>query len=112
MGNLYNRAPFPLHKVVDFNLINYCRSIGDIRKNESFLEQADLNLYEVNNNYIMFERFDDDNNILITVNRTNNEMKTPIPSEYLNSEVAYNIHHDNSELITPYGGIALRKIKK
>jgi glycosidase len=112
MGNLYNRQPFPIGKEVDFDLINFFREIGKIRKAEPFLGRADTNIYDVNDKYVMFERVDDDHNILVTVNRTNEEIKTPIPSFYQNSEVSYNLYGDNDEVIHPYGGLVLRKIKK
>jgi len=112
MGNLYNRQPFPIGKDVDFDLINYFRKIGKIRRTESFLANADTNIYDVNDKYVMFERVDDDNNILITVNRTNEEIKTPIPSYYQNSDISYNINRDNNDIIHPYGGLVLRKVKK
>ena len=112
MGNLYNRKPFPHNQKKDLELLKFVQRMGAIRKKEIFLKNADTNLLEINNNYVMYERFDKDKNFLVTINRSNDDIKTPIPSKYLNSEVAYNIYDDDTSFIRSNSGLVLRKIKK
>ncbi len=111
MGNLYNRVPFPWNKK-DKELLKYFKKIGLIRNDLKFLENANLNIYDINPSYLMFERTDKDNDLLITVNRTNDNIKTPVPEKYINSDLLYNIHDDLKENISPYGGLVLKKLKK
>jgi glycosidase len=109
LGNLSNRKTFPWNNI-DHDLLHFFQKMGTIRREEPFLEEADLNIYDINNNYIMFERKQEEESALITVNRTNNELEIPIPEIYMNPDKIYSIHSD--KILTPYGGIALKKTKK
>jgi len=108
IGNLANRKPFPWGKE-DKELLKFFRYIGSIRNNETFLEQANLNIIDINKNYLMFERENNDSSILVAVNRTNNENKINIPSSYEGSAKVYTLKKSNSKYLNPYGGIAIKK---
>lgn len=108
IGNLANRKPFPWGKG-DKELLEFFRYIGSIRNNEKFLEQANLNIIDINKNYIMFERENNDSSILVAVNRTDNENKINIPSSYEGSAKVYTLKKSNSKYLNPYGGIAVKK---
>ena len=55
IGNLANRRPYPWNKDnLDLELLNYFKYIGNIRKEESFLQEAKLNILDINKDYFMF----------------------------------------------------------
>lgn len=108
IGNLANRKPFPWG-CEDKKLLEFFRYIGSIRNNEKFLEEANLNILDINKNYFMFERENKDGSMLVTVNRTPNETKINIPSFYQKSDKVYTLKKSNSKSLNPYGGIALKK---
>lgn len=110
LGNLANRKPFPWNKE-DKELLKYFREIGQIRKQESFLEQAELKVLDINKDYFMFERVKDDKKALITVNRTNIEQVFKYPNEYSNTDKVYVLKNSSLGVLAPYGGIALVKRK-
>ena len=113
MGNLYNRQPFPWNNI-DQEILNYFRRIGLIRKNDPFLKNASTYLHEVNPEYFMYERYKDDDEMsyLVVVNRTPNDINLKVPEKYLNSEILYRLNDKDSNIIKPYGGLVLKKIKK
>ena len=111
MGNLYNRKAFPWNNM-DQEILNYFRKIGLIRKNDPFLMNANTYLHEVNPDYFLFERYDDENNYLVQVNRTEKDIDLKIPEKFLNSEIIYRLNDKDDKIIKPYGGVVLRKIKK
>ena len=110
MGNLANRKPFP-KEIKDKELLEYFKKIGKIRNNESFLEEADLNILDVNDKYFMFERNKDDTDALITINRTGDNQKIIVPDRYENPDKIYRINDKDNELLTPHGGLVLKKIR-
>jgi len=110
LGNLANRKPFPWNKE-DKELLKYFREIGQIRQQESFLEQAELKVLDINKNYFMFERVKDDKKVLITVNRTNIEQVFKYPNEYYDTDKVYVLKKSSPGVLAPYGGIALVKRK-
>jgi len=107
-GNLANRKAFPWGKE-DMDLVNFFRSIGNIREEEKFLEKADLNVRDVNPQFFMFERESDDEKALITVNRSFEPIKTPIPEDYYASDAKYGLNGSDKYEIKPLGGLVLKK---
>ena len=110
MGNLSNRKTFPWNNI-DYDLLNYFISIGKIRNKEKFLETADFNVIDINDNYFMFERVNDLEKALITINRTSNSIGIDIPKEYNNSIELYPLNESSREELTKHGGIVLKKTK-
>ena len=55
LGNLANRRPFPWGKE-DKDLLAFFRYMGSIRQKEQFLRTADIDVYDINDRYILFER--------------------------------------------------------
>ena len=78
VGNLCNRRTFPWDKI-DHELLDYFRLLGKIRNDEKFLEKASLDIVDINDKILMFERKKDNEEALITVNRTSDEQKILIP---------------------------------
>ena len=60
----------------------------------------------------MYERYDDENNYLVMVNRTENDIKLKTPEKFMNSEILYRLNDKDDKIIKPYGGVVLKKIKK
>lgn len=107
-GNIINRSPFSLSKG-DKELLEFFRMIGSARTNEKFLKNANLNMVDINSNYIMFERNSNEGDALIAVNRTNDELGYNLPSKYGKYDKAYSLKLSDSKTLKPYGGIALIK---
>ena len=111
MGNLSNRKPFP-KGVKDEELLEFFRSIGKIRKEEEFLEKANLEIVDINDKMFMFEREKDNEKAIITVNRTDNEQKLILPSGYDNPDKIYNLNNSNEKELAPHGGLVLKKVRR
>ena len=71
--------------------------------------QLEVKILDINKDYFMFERYNNKEKVLITINRTNEEKDFYIPREYqekpwlhvcdcskLLAEIIYNIHNDKS----------------
>ena len=110
LGNLANRKTFPWNKE-DINLLNYFKEIGVIRQKESFLQEADLNILDINKNYLMFERINDREKALIAINRTNLENSFLYPDEYKKNDHIYTLKKSIPGKLSPYGGISMIKRK-
>jgi len=108
IGNLANRKPFPWGKE-NKELLEFFRYIGSIRNSEKFLEEAYLNILDINKNYFMFERENKNGSMLVTVNRTENECKINVPSFYEKSDKIYTLKKSNTKILDSYGGIAIKK---
>ena len=107
LGNLSNRQPFPWHNM-DLDLLEYFRYIGRIRNSEKFLEQADLNILDINEQYMMFERVLNGDRGLAIVNRTGDFIEPGIPVIYQKPSKIYTLKKSNQKILTPYGGIYLK----
>lgn len=108
IGNLANRKPFPWGRE-DKNLLQFFRCIGSIRGKEKFLEQADLNIVDINKQYMMFERTSEDAEILVLVNRTQFDSEISIPSKYEKCNKVYSLKKSTRKKLTPYGGVAVKR---
>ena len=108
MGNLSNRKPFPWTKK-DTELLEFFRTIGKMRNKEKFLETADLKIYDINNNYFQFERSNNDEKALITVNRTDYNTGFNIPEEYNEARQIYSLNNSNKYNLNKHGVLVLKK---
>lgn len=108
IGNLANRKPYPWGKE-DLDLLNYFKYIGSIRKEESFLQEANLNILDINKDYFMFERYTNTDRILTTINRTNEEIEFPVPREYKSNKKVYTLNKSTKGYLSPYGGISIKR---
>ena len=108
LGNLANRKPFPWENK-DRDLLSFFRNITNFRVNEKFLELANLNVLDINNNYFMYERILNDEKDLFVVNRTYSYQGFSLPKEYEDGEVVFSLKNSKRKSLAPYGGIILRK---
>ena len=110
MGNLSNRKTFPWNNI-DKDLLNYFKYIGTIRNKEKFLEEADMEIIDINDNYFMFERNNELEKALITVNRSSKDIDISIPSMYEDAAVLYSLNNSNKKELKKHGGIVLKKTR-
>lgn len=110
-GNLANRKPFPWGKE-DKSLLEFFRSVGNIRINEEFLKRADLDSLRINRDYLMFERIGDKEKALVMVNRTDKHQEIEIPKEYEDGEKIFSHNETINSGLAPYGALVLKKTKK
>lgn len=108
MGNLANRRPFTWNNI-DNELLEFFRVIGSIRKKESFLADAELELIDVNDAYFVFKRVCNDEEALVYVSRVNYEVGVVLPNDYKDESVLYSISNSNKEKLGSYGGLVLKK---
>ncbi len=111
LGNLANRRPFPWGKE-DKDLQNYLKYMGRIRKKEQFLKTADIDVFDINTSFILFERKTPEVDALIAINRTGDPIPTPLPEKYYNIDTIYPLGLSNTRSIDSHGGIVLKKVKK
>ncbi len=111
LGNLANRRPFAWNNI-DNELLQFFKTIGQIRTNESFLETADLELIDINNEYFVFKRTNQIEEILVYINRSNNKIDIVIPNDYKNQPILHELANSNKQTLSPYGGLVLKKTKK
>lgn len=108
IGNLNNRKPFPWGKE-DQELLAFFRRMGQIRKNESFLRRADLDIIDITPQILMFERTSSEGSAIITINRTPEERKILLPSGYEKEQKVYTLKKSTKKELSPYGAITIKK---
>ncbi len=108
LGNLANRKTYPWGRE-DLDLLSFFRSITNFRVNEKFLETANLNVLDINNNYFMYERSLDNDRSLFVVNRTPTYQGFCLPKEYESGEVGYTLKKSKKGILSPYGAISIKK---
>ena len=108
MGNLANRKPYPWGKE-DKELLDFFKVLGNIKKNEKILADADLKILEINNDYILFERNKNDEKIVVGVNRTG-DVKI-INKQEENELQLFSLNESNSKKLNPHGAFVIKKTK-
>lgn len=108
IGNLANRAPYPWqHR--DKDLLKFFREIGKIRKQEQFLRKAEFKIVKIDQEQFVFERYDENEKILVIASRTHHACKVNLPEAYKDAEVIFNIKGSNKQQLAPFGAIAIKK---
>ena len=65
----FNRMPYPWGRE-DHNLINYYRMVGQIRRNNEVYKEGDFKLLHLDDETLVFERYDDENAYVTFVNNS------------------------------------------
>lgn len=107
IGNLDNRKPFPWEKE-DKELLAFFQMIGGIRNQESFMEDAELKVHDINYNYIAFERMKQEERVFVVVNRTPIAQQFFVPDDYQETMGIYTLKKSRVGIVAPYGGIAMK----
>lgn len=108
LGNLSNRKPFTWDNI-DYDLLNYFKTIGYIRNKEQELAKSSLKILDINNKYLMYERINELSKYLVIINRSHEKINTPIPEDYLKHDKQFILKDSNKEIIDSYGGLVLKK---
>lgn len=108
VGNLANRAPYPW-KYRDKDLMKYFRKLGKIRKQEQFLRTAEFRKIKIDHDQFVFERYNENESILVFVSRTHLSTKVDLPQEYKNAKIVFALKGCTKEQLQPYGAIAVKK---
>lgn len=106
IGNLANRAPYPW-KRRDKSLLKFFRTMGKIRKSEKFLKTAGLRILKIDGEQFVFERYNEEESILVAVSRTHVETNFAIPDKYKNGKLVFSIKYEENKLL-PYGCVAVK----
>lgn len=110
MGNLANRRPYQWNNQ-DIDLQQFFKHIGQIRSKEKFLEEAELEIIDINNKYILFKRTNKIESAFIAVNRSEEKINIPIPNEYKDIEPSYVLGNSTINELDSHGALVL-KLKK
>jgi 4-alpha-glucanotransferase len=105
LGNLANRRPFTWNKK-DEELLRFFRKIGYMKNDLTFLKDADLKIIDITKDYIMFERYKEDESVLVVVNRTGDFKTFKVPSKY--KEPIYTLKKSQKGVLSPYGAVTMK----
>lgn len=108
IGNLLNRATYPWGKE-DLELLSFYKELIKSRKSEAFLRKADMRVLFIDQNHLMFERFDDNEQAIVITSRVNVQTQIAIPEEYKNAKVIFSNGKNSKKNLAPYGAIVLKK---
>lgn len=112
MGNLANRRPFTWN-YMDKKLLRFFKELGAIKIKEKFLEEADLNILDINSNYLLYERIKDEEKLLVGVNKTDREVDLLVPDEYKkNDNKVYTLKKSDINHLNPFGAVAVKTKNK
>ena len=105
LGNLQNRRYFPWNNI-DNDILSEVKDIGKIKKDNEFLSTAEIKILDINDKYFMYERYNDNDKILVCTNKSKEGVPLYIPSEY--KEKVYTLKKSNTNYLNPYGGIIVK----
>lgn len=108
IGNLANRGPYPWGRR-DKDLLKFVRKVLKTRKSNDFLRKADLRVVKLDNNQFIFERYDENNSILVAISGTHNEIKLELPEEYNSYQLLLSKKGCSKESLAPFGAVVLKK---
>ena len=106
LGNLDNRRYFPWYNM-DEDIYYVARDINRINNSNEFLKTAEPKLLDINDKYIMYERYNKDNRLLVCANKSDDYVDLKLPGEY--KEKVYTLNKSNDRLLTPNGGIVMKR---
>ena len=98
-----------IEPILDKELLEFFKKMGAIRKEQPFMEEADLKVHNININYLAFERINEEEKTFVVINRTPQEQLFIIPDEYKQSDTVYTLKKSKPGSLGPYGAIAIKK---
>lgn len=105
LGNLDNRRYYPWNNI-DKTIQGVVTDIGRIKEQNPFLRDAEPRILDLTDSYIMYERYDGNNRLLVCTNRSNREVDIILPDEY--KEKVYTLKKSDKKTLAPYGGIVMK----
>lgn len=106
IGNILCRKPFPWGSG-DSELMDFYRELGQAYSQFEFLKNANTHLIRINQDELVFERYNSKSSLCIIINRTNRERELIVPREYQDSISLRKVFALNSdyEVLGPYGAM-------
>ena len=92
-------------------MLKYFRGLGKIRKENQFLRTAEQRIVKIDHEHLVFERYNENEGIMVIVSRTHHITKVDLPEEYKNGEIVARLKCCTKEQLSPFGAIAVRKTK-
>lgn len=108
LGNLLNRSTYPWGRR-DKDLVKFVRDILKLRNSLKFLKYANVTDYEITTKTIFLERGEDEESILVVVNRSDETVILNTSKEYEMAETIYATYNSTKAKLEPYGAIILKK---
>ena len=97
----FNRMCFPWESI-DEELHEFFVELGKVRKNLDFIAKAKTRIVEANEKILVFERYQEENSVLIAVSRSTESCKINVPEAYANGKNIFVLNCDN-DVIFDYG---------
>ncbi len=108
IGNLLNRATYPWgHE--DLELLDFYKKLIKSRKSEEFLRKADMRVVKIDQEQFIYERYDDEDQIIVIASRANNTTSITMPEEYKNGKIVFSNGKNSKNTLAPYGAIVIKK---
>lgn len=101
----FNRKPYP-HAKRDKELLKFFRRIGKVRNKLEFLKEAEYELLQQNENFIIYKRYNKEQEIVVIVKRTDGLFV--IPKEYSEYNPIFSLNYQNY-IIKGKGAVILHK---
>ena len=103
----FNRKPYPWGQE-DEELLEFFIELAKTRKANTIFKEGEFRIIHIDNNVFIAERSLGKNTIVMAVNRTRKEMD--ISNFVRNKNVIFKINDsDDTNVLSPYGGIWVRK---
>lgn len=97
----FNRMCFPWESI-DEELHSFFTELGKVRKQFSFIAKANIRIVEATKSILAFERYNEDDRILIVVNRSEHDEKINVPEIYENSKNVFEMNF-NDDILSEFG---------
>ncbi len=105
LGNLQNRGYYPWDNI-DTVIQDVVTNIGRITESNPFLKKAEMKSLHLDPNLFIYERYNDQEKLLICANPREQVQPIEIPSEY--KQKVYTLKKSTPNYINPYGAIIMK----
>lgn len=107
IGTILNRATYPWGNE-DKEILEFYKDLIKTRKSFEFLKTADIRIKEINSEYFAYERYNEEEKILVILNNTNHEISNAIPHEYQNAKIVFSAQGNINKCLAPEDTIVLK----
>ena len=97
----FNRLPYPWGKE-DYRLINHYKKLGEFRKENDVYKRGRFSLSYIDQDLLIFKRFDKTNSYVTVVNNTGIDLRVGFDSDAVSGIGASLCRSDNEFIIPPY----------
>lgn len=105
----FNRSCYPWGKE-DTELLSFFKEIGKLRRDNKMLKEAYFRIHTINSEICVFERFNEEESIIVAINRTNEAKRLEIAMETLleYEEIAKFGQYEDF-MLNGYGSVVLKR---